>query len=233
MQKHPTARRVHRDTTEPDDLFVANVLEASAWAQRNTRALIIAGAVLAVAVLSGLYYMNYRSQMRVQASTRLNEIRQSMNSANPALTTKDLEAFIDRFGGTPAGGEAKLTLGQVYLQTGKQKEAIELLNDLAADPKDPAGPSAALLLAAAYEQNKELDKAEQAYLKLAEDAPLSFQKRDALDRAAILRMERGNAAGAAELYRQILKDAPEELPQRALYEVRLGEAEAAAAGAKG
>ena len=229
MPKHPTARRVHREAEGPDDAFVANVLEASVWAKRNSRILIVSTIVLVVAVLGTLYYVNYRAQIREQAGARLNQVRQTVASGNPALAARDLETFIDRFGNTPAGDEARLLLAQVHLHANAPEKALDVTEPLAEDKDEVMGATAALLQAAAFEQAKQLDQAERTYLSIAEEAPFSYQRYQALDRAAILRMDSGNAAGAAELYRRILDSAPETLPQRPLYELRLGEAEAMAA----
>ena len=229
MPKHPTARRVHREADSPDDAFVANVLEASVWAKKNSRLLLIAGIVLVVGVLGTLYYVNYRAQMREQAGARLNQVRQTVASGNPTLAARDLQTFIEQFGNTPAGDEARLLLAQVHLHANAPEKALDVAAPLAGDKDDVLGATAALLQAAAYEQAKQLEQAEQTYLSVADQAPFSYQRYQALDRAAILRMDAGNAAGAAELYRRILESAPETLPQRPLYELRLGEAEAMAA----
>ena len=55
--------------------------------------------------------------------------------------------------------------------------------------------------------------------------------REALERAAGLRMTRGNAAGAIELYDRALKTLPEGSPDRGVYEMRIAEARGASAGA--
>jgi hypothetical protein len=50
MTRHPTARRVHRQDSAPDDAFIAGVLETSAWAKQHSRTLIVGGIIAAVVI---------------------------------------------------------------------------------------------------------------------------------------------------------------------------------------
>ena len=88
------------------------------------------------------------------------------------------------------------------------------------------------MLAAAQEANKQPEQAERTYLRLADNAVFDFQKREALDRAARLRLDRGNAAGAAQLYERIIatfdEDDPQNAVERAVYQMRLAEIRAQA-----
>ena len=74
--------------------------------------------------------------------------------------------------------------------------------------------------AAAYEEAASWDQAEFVYLRVADEAELSFQVREALTDAARIRMARGDRAGAIELYDRILDDLEETDPSRGLYEMR-------------
>ena len=232
MPRHPTARKVHREEHD-EDTFVAGMLQASGWARTHARALLIGGAAVVVLVLGGLYYLNYRATMREQAATRLNEVRQTFATGNAALVTRDLAQFLDRFGDTPSAAEARILLAQVYLQTDSAQKAVQVLRPAAEKLDEPIGPAAALLLGAAFEQADQRADAERVYLRVGQNAPYLYQRIEGLDRAAILRMQAGNGAAAAELYRRILDEAPEELPRRPLYELRLGEAQAMAETTRG
>jgi tetratricopeptide (TPR) repeat protein len=92
-------------------------------------------------------------------------------------------------------------------------------------------PAAAFLLAAAYEALKQPDRAEETYLKIADDAQFAFEQREALERAAGLRLQKGNPAGAIELYDRILKSLPDDSPDRPIYEMRIAEIRVAGSAA--
>jgi predicted negative regulator of RcsB-dependent stress response len=226
MAKHPTSRRVHR-TAHDDDAFVSGVLESGLWAREHGRTLVIAGVVSILAIVLLLYFTNYRRKLNETAATDLSQVRATVQSGNVQLAKQDLERYVKRFGDTPAGAEAKLLLGQMQLETNEPARAIETLRPLADDVESPLGFNAALMLASAQEINKQLDEAERTYLRVADDARFVFQTREALDRAARLRLDRGNPNGAAELYERILatfeKDNDETRAEQSAYEMRLSE----------
>lgn len=226
MVRHPTARRVQRHADEPDDQFIANVLEASTWATRNARAIIIGAIVLVVLVVGTIIFMSNRAAHREQAETALLTVLQTVQSGNTELAERELQTFLSNYGDTPAADHARLLLGQVYLQTEEPARAVEVLQPIADDLEEPFGASAALLLGAVHEATNDLARAEAAYLRVGENAPFDFQRNEGLDRAALLRLQQGNAAGAVELYERLVENAAENSPDRALYQIRLGEARA-------
>ena len=111
--------------------------------------------------------------------------------------------------------------------SGIAKSAVNAIKPVADDPGGPRGASAALLLGAVYESGKKLKEAEATYLEVAEEARFGFEKRDALERAAALRLQRGDSAGAIELYDRALKTLPEDNPERSVYLMRIAEVRAA------
>jgi predicted negative regulator of RcsB-dependent stress response len=228
MARHPTARRTHRPQPAADDIFVERVLETTVWARRNRR-LLVGGAIAAAILIAGvLYYRHYNRVLRESAAMELLQVRQSAQSGNPALAIRDGEAFLARFGRTPSAPEGRLLLGQAYLESNQATEAIETLQGAAGNLNDANGVDSAFLLAAAYEVATRYDEAERTYLRIAERARFDFQKERALDSAARVRMERGNPAGAAELYDRLVALLPAENPDRAVFEMRRAEARAAA-----
>ncbi|MCI0432447.1 MAG: tetratricopeptide repeat protein [Gemmatimonadetes bacterium] len=231
MARHPTAHRVPRDAPSSDDAFVARVLETSVWAKQNTRRLFIAIFAVLVLVLGISYYRNYTTRLHDRAETELTQIRPTVLSGNAALAVRDLEAFVDRFGSTPAAREARLLLAQAYLETAQPRLAIAQVQDLAAEPSDPMGFAAGLLLGAAHEALAEPDQAAEAYLRLADGARFPFQRAAALDAAARIRFEQGNAAAAVQIYDRILSLIPGNDPDRPIYELRRAEAAARASTA--
>lgn len=229
MTRHPTARRVHRQDSAPDDVFVARVLETSAWAKQNSRMLIIGGIIAAVVIVGLFYFVSTRRASEAQAATQLTQVRAVVMSGNNPLAIRELEQFLSRFDGTAAADEARLMLGQAYLQAGQTQQAQETIEPLADDVDSGLGLNAAMLLAASYEAAQEPHRAEEVFLNIAEEARFLFQRQDALDNAARIRLQRGDAAGAAELYQQLLDITPESNTERPIFELRLGEARALAA----
>jgi predicted negative regulator of RcsB-dependent stress response len=231
MTKNPAARRVHRAAHE-DDKFVSGVLESSIWARQHGKILTIAGVVGLLALLTFLYIRNWRTAVQEKAAAEMSQVRTTVQSGNVQLAQQDLERFVTKYGKTPAGAEAKLMLGQILLQANNPQRAATVLAPLANDVDTPLGFNAALMLAAAQEANKQPDQAERTYLRVADNAVFDFQKREALDRAARLRLDRGNPAGAAQLYERILTTFDEKDPQdaveRAVYQMRLAEIKSAA-----
>lgn len=231
MPRHPTARRVRRPPPAPDDVFVERVLGTTAWASTHRRAIIVGSVSLLVIVVGFLYYRNYRATLNERAGTELAQLRQTVQSGNSALAIRDAEQFIERFGSTPSAPEARLMLAEAYLASGQFQQAIETIDAQASDLDEPMGPPAAFLLATAHEVGNQLDDAEEVYLRIAQDAPYEYQRENALDAAARVRLERGDAQGAVELYDRLLETLSEDSPDRIIYEMRRAEARALAGAA--
>lgn len=218
---------------EPEDAFIARVLEFTAWAKQNVRTLVIGGGALLLAVAGTLYYVNFQNQLREQAANRLAEIRQTAGEGNAPLAVRDLEGFVERFDGTPAAEEGRLLLAQLYVEQGEPAQAVPVVEPVAEDLAGPLGVPAAVLLAAAHEASEQYDRAESVYLRIADNARFEFQRRDALAAAARLRARQGDDAGAAELYERLVGMTSTDDPQHGLYQMRLAEARAAAGSAAG
>lgn len=229
MTRHPTARRVHRTDTNPDDAFVAGVLESGAWAKQNARKLIIGGVAAGVVILVAVFWMLNRNAREQQAAQQILTVRAAALSGQAAAAIPQLQQFVREFGGTRHGGEARMLLGQAYLQAGQPQQAIEAVTPLAGDLEDDYGVNAAFMVAAAHEAAQQWAQAEQAYARIAAQAPYDFQKMDALDNVGRLRMQQGNAAGAIESYTQARELTAENSPERQVFDLRLGEAMALSA----
>ena len=233
MTKHPTSRRVHRTTTD-DDKFLTSVLETSVWARTHGRWMTIAGVSVIVALAVFAYMRNISNQRDQKAARELVTVRSTMLSGNKQLAKSDLQKFVKSYDNTSSGDVARLMLGQTELEANEPQNAVATLEPVAKDAGTPLGYSAALMLAAAHEAAKQPDQADRVYLRIADDARFDFQKREALDRAARLRLERGNPTGAVQLYERILAtfDAmdPEkvDLQQKNVYAMRLAEIRALA-----
>jgi predicted negative regulator of RcsB-dependent stress response len=228
MARHHTARRVQREQVAPDDAFLEGALKTSAFVQQNRRLLITAVVTVVVLGLLLFVWRNNTRRLSEAAAVEILQVRQTAQSGNPALTIRDAEAFMDRFGSTPSAVEAKLVLGQAYLESNQPDQAIEAVSDLSGNISSPSGVTAAMLTAAAHEAAARFDEAERILLRVADRAEFNYQKMAALDNAARIRIERGQPAAAADLYDRILALLPSDSQDRPIFEMRRAEARAAA-----
>lgn len=228
MTRHPTARRVRRESTGTDDVFVAQVFETSAWAREHGRTLVFGGIAAALLIVLSLWYVGSRRSLAERASTELTPLRAQVQAGNTQAAIPQLEEYLARFGGTDAADEARLMLAQAYLTAGQTDRAGEVLSEVDEDLDNPMAVNALMLRAAAFETARTPHRAEELYLRVADGAPFLYQRQDALDNAARVRMTSNNPAGAADLYRRLLDETPEEDQLRSIFEMRLGEALAAA-----
>lgn len=224
-KKHPGAGRVRRERHD-EDVFVESVLESSVWAKSHGRMLLIGGIAAFLLVAGALWYRSYQNNVREAASRELNVVRQTVLSGNKQLAVTDLKKYVAKYGKTASGDEARTMLAQLHLSMNQPSEAVAAIEPIADDIDE--GPAAAFLLAGAYEAQNQPDKAEQTYLKIADDARFGFEKREALERAAGVRLLKNNTAGAIELYNRALETLPQDSPDRAVYEMRIAEIRGAA-----
>lgn len=223
-QRHPTSRRtVQKQPENPDDVFVAKVLQISNWASQHRQALVGIGVAVVVAVAGGLYWKSYQDSLLQQATQELVTIQQTVALGDPEQAKADLQFYLQRFGNTRSAEEARLLLGQLELQTGNPAGAVAILADLAGR-RTPLGMQATFLLAAAHEEAGDAAEAERMYLSVANRSDMSFLVRDALAQAARIRMEGGDYLGAAALYEEVLTYFEDGDPERQVYEMRLAEA---------
>ena len=223
-KSHPGQRRLPTESKEhDDDVFIAKVLEIGNWLKANQQVVVIGATVLVIAVASTLYYRNYRATLVEQAANQMEEIHQTVALGDREGAKNALAVFLDRFGGTPYGGEARMLLGELYLSTNEAQQALAVLEPLSASPREPLELQAAALLGAAYEQEGRWADAEATYLRIADRSDLDFQIRDALAAAARIRASQGNVAGAQQLYQRILDKMDANSPERGIYEMRLAE----------
>ncbi len=230
MARHSTVRQ--RTPAVEEDTFVSGVLEATDWTRRHGR--IILGAIVAIVVIIAgvMYYRSYRSALEAKAAGDLDCIRAIAASGNIPLATRQLTQFVAKYSGTHAGDEGRVMLAQSMLDQGNAKGAIPIVDPLASDMNDPLGPTAALLLGAAYEASNDYSKAIATYARIGDKAPYEFQRREALEDVARLKLQHNDAAGAAAVYTQILGAIPDTATGRSVYEMRLAQAQAQAEATK-
>lgn len=224
MSKHPGSRKTRpQSASEPDDVFVARVLHLGKWAEANQQLLTVLIVVAAILMAGLVYYRSYRSSLNVQAVQQLELVYQTASIQDMEGAINELTTFLERFSGTAYEGEARLVLGEIYLRDGRSEQAQAVLEPLGSSPRRPIELQGASLLAAAYEQVGRQQEAEQIYLTIASRSDLDFQVRNALAAAARIRSDRGDVAGAIELFEQAIDGLEEDSPQRGLYEMRVAE----------
>lgn len=199
---------------EQEDIFVARTLEAAGWAQRNRPILTAAVVIVGLGVAALVYYGRYRNTFETTAAEQLEQLQQRLVQGDGEAAEADLELFLERFAGTTFADEARLTLGELLATEGDHQGAAGILEPLAGDVGSPLGAQAAVLLAAVAEDMGDIQLAEGLYDRLADRARLSFQRRDALADAARLRRERGDYAGALEIYDRLLEEMDENSVER-------------------
>lgn len=216
-----TASRI----ADSDDVVMARALQLSVWARRNARVIIIASGVTLVLVAAYLYYRYEQAQSAERAAVAFMQVEQTAASGNATLATRDLQDFVRRYGGTVEADQARLLLARTHLEAGKPQEAATVLRQVEESPRETLGAQAALLLGVAQNQAGDRQAAIDTYLRVADAAELEYQREEALQRAALLRQEGGDHAGAAELFRRLVAMAEEGSFERSVYEMRLAEAE--------
>ncbi len=209
--------------SEPDDLFIARVLDLGKWAQANQQVMTVLGVLVVIAVAGVLYYGNYRRSLNEQAAQQLELVHQSIAIQDNQGAQDQLVTFLERYSGTAYEGEARLLLGDLYLQAGQPQQAQAVLSPLGSSPREPIELQAAMLLAKAYEQDDRWSEAEGAYLTVADRSELGFQIEEALANAARIRADQGNVDGAISLYQRALDRLDENNPLRGHYQMRIAE----------
>lgn len=233
MAKKKPGSQQNADT--PEDAFVARLLALSKWAENNVQVLAVAGIVLALAFGAGIYYFNYQEGLRLQAAQELQQIQQTVGAGDTEAARTELETFLQRYGNTAYGTEARILLAELDLRGDQAQDAVSVLEPATRSLSEPLSLQAAFLLGTAYEQAGRGADAERLYLRITDAADLDFQVRQALAAAARIRARDGRYAEAADLYQRILDSYEGEEEQgstateeRREYQLRLAEMRAAA-----
>lgn len=225
--RHPSSRRMQEEKKEPEDAFVEKVVEVSNWAKRNSQALVVAAVAVVILAAGAIYVRRVRENRIQQAVAQLEQVQQAVAYGDRDAAKASLNQYLATFEGTPYALEARLVLGQVYLEESNPEAAVETLAPAVREMDSaPVGLQAAFLLAAAYEDMGRTDEAERTYLRIANTADMTFQIREALAGAARIRSSQGNYAGAVELYEDVLRDMGDNDQERSYWEMKLEEAAA-------
>lgn len=216
-----------------DDILLSRALEFSNWARANIRMIVGVALVLAVLVGGLIVWRMTRAERLERAAAEYMMVEQQVAVGNVSLAQQELSRFAVRYDGTPYADEARLLLAQLYLQEGNTQQAIEAVRGPAGRVRrSPVGAQAGMLLGAAQQAAGDQAAAEATYLRVAEQAEMSFRRQEALNAAAALREETGDFAGAAELYGRVAQMAEPGSMERTISEMRQTEAAARAAGSQ-
>lgn len=101
------------------------------WFQVNSKILIGAAAVIAIAGAGYWFYLKSQQIKTVNAERALNQAEQSLQSGNTALATSDLQRVTSRYSGTSAGTQAAMLLAQTDYGAGKYQDGINALESVA------------------------------------------------------------------------------------------------------
>lgn len=217
----PGERRTPPGTA--DDAFAVRVLEFTAWARDRTHVLVIAAAIAVLLVVGVVFWFGQRQQRMEQAAQELEQIQSAVFFEEAGQARVQLRTFLDRFGGTPYGVEARLLLAELLLADQDPEEAIRVLEAVAPSDRNPLRIQASILLGVAYEQAERWDDAEDLYGWLRRNAEFSFQRRSAGERLAQVLLVTGDSAGARDVLSEIVDDLEEGSPDRSYFEMRLAE----------
>ncbi|HIA99595.1 MAG TPA: tetratricopeptide repeat protein [Gemmatimonadetes bacterium] len=228
-KRHPGSRRAHQEpSADPDDIFLARLLAVGNWARANQQLVTILGVILVIAgAVIYWYYIPMRTKFLEAASEQIESVHQSIMLQDTEGAKNELVIFIESFSGTAYEGEARLLLGDLYLQSADPQQARQVLEPLGSSPRAPIEFQGAALLGAAYEEEGRLDDAEATYLRIAERSELDFQVRNALSNAARIKVSQGDGEGAIRLYQRALDTFEANEPARGIYELRIQELMAA------
>jgi predicted negative regulator of RcsB-dependent stress response len=206
-----------------DDAFTARVLEFWIWARNRTELLVAAVVVAVLLVGGGIYYFNQRAEQRLQAAAELETIQQTLAFSQPEEMVSELRDFLARHGGTPYAVEARLVLAEILLGDGRPSEAISTLTEVAPSFRDPLRLQATILLAVAYEEAENLDRAAEVYAQLHDRAEFRYQRLDAGESLARVRLLQGDTAAAVQVFRELLGQVEEGDTEAEYYRMRLAE----------
>jgi predicted negative regulator of RcsB-dependent stress response len=227
----PSVARTRRPSAavQSDDAFAMRAAEVAEWAKRNIRRIVTVAGALAVLMLLAVGYFLMQRSNASRASVAYLELSAG-NAQGPQRTTQ-LEAFVAQYGGTNEGKEARLELAGLYLDANQPARALPHAREVAGSGGN-LKYQGQLMLGSVLARTGDRAGAIQAYRDAAATARMDFQRAEALNQAAILQEGAGNWQGAAELYREMLKDTKEGTMDRSIIEMRLSETEAKIATAR-
>ena len=175
-----------------EDNFVTTVLRAKEFIYTHQNAFFI-GLVAVIVIVAGTLWMtNSREKTRESATTQFAEALDSFRSGDIKTAEEMFKIIDERFGGFEEGAYSAYLAGKCALEDGRNTHAIELFDSyIRRSGKYPFFHDAALEgIAVAWENERNYEKASDAYLQLADNMETnSFVETAYLRRAAdVLKM---------------------------------------------
>lgn len=191
------------------------------WLQLNSKPIlmVVGGAVVAAAAI--FLYRSNAASTREKASIALYEAQTPLVQGKLPEAQKELEKVVARFGGTPSGQQASILLGQALFDQNKVDDGIKALEKALAGATPEFKASLEALIAAGYEQKKDMAKAAEHYGKAAAAAPFKTEKYNHQASQARSLMAAGKNDEARKIWEELAKLDGEPIQQEA--NVRLGE----------
>jgi len=180
------------------------------WVRAHERTVAIVGAGVALVAFGVWYAIAAKGRREAFAARELSQARASADAGNLPLAASDLSRIVGSYGGTRAGEEAKLLLGEVRLQQGQASLAVtDLQAWVDAGPSQEFRPQAYELLGSALEQTGQERSAGDAYKSAAGAADAAGYRY--LSASNLLNAGRAYATGgdtvaAISALEQIVKD---------------------------
>ncbi|HJP59019.1 MAG TPA: tetratricopeptide repeat protein [Gemmatimonadaceae bacterium] len=198
------------------------------WFQVNSRYVVIAAVVIAVAAAGYWFYMRSQQIKTINAERSLVQAEQSLQSGNTALATSDLQRVVTRYKGTAAGTEAAMLLAQTHYNAGKYQDGIKVLEEVSGKA---GGSEASLqsLIGDGYSQLGKAADAAKAYERAADAAEFDTERAYYRAKAARSFTAAGNVNDAKRIWSQLATD---EKAQAVAAEARVRLAELTAKPAK-
>lgn len=225
-KRRPTTTELPGLSDTSEDAFSSGVLNLVEWGRSHLQAVIIGVAVLAVLVVGSIYGIRQRAENLDLAAAEFESVLNVALSSDTDTAVGEIQAYIDRFGGTDYVRDAELLLGQVLLEGGRPEEAIAALEGLSVDYSSTTDVHARLLLGAALEEAERWDDAAAIYGELASRAELSYQQEEATESLARIHLATGNQAGAITALGTLRDQLELDDPRRSAIEMKIAELEA-------
>jgi tetratricopeptide (TPR) repeat protein len=183
----------------------------------------VVAVVIALVVLgaAGWFYRRSVELKHDRAETAYYRARQSYTARNYELAEADLRAVVTRYSGTVGAVQAAMTLAQMFYETGKAQEGVNVLRDAVASAPRDLKPEVYALLGAGYENLGQFDQAAQTYGEAARES--RFAKEKLTHKAAQARAYTGagKSGEALAIWRELEEEPTQFLAAEA--RVRIGE----------
>jgi predicted negative regulator of RcsB-dependent stress response len=208
-----------KDLLDGPDEFITFSDKVVKWSQDNLK-IVIAGAVVFVLVICAIVgfsaYIDYRNQQAAEAispayRTYMEIVAGQGKEAELPKAQEEMQKAIQDYSATSAGIMGRLALGHLQLEKGEWKKAEALFNELSeeSDLAPSLVPLAWHGLGKAREGLKKYSEAADAYVAAAGQGGTALKCLFTFDQARALALG-GKKQQAADLYRQLIKDYPDD-----------------------